>query len=104
MFLGQGTDYAGGRRGLGWRAAIVEPGSDGREEADVEKLGEMFRRRMGVLPLLLLLYRHRCGAVADEYRKGKRHPKSHLPPPEDCFSTFKNASLPLRRNATNQLL
>ncbi|TNN68438.1 hypothetical protein EYF80_021359 [Liparis tanakae] len=30
-------------------------GLTGREEADVEKLGEMLRLRMGVLPLLLLV-------------------------------------------------
>lgn len=58
VFLGQGTDTAGGRQELGWRAAIVEPGFgwEERGKADVEELGERFilRRRMALLPLLLL--------------------------------------------------
>lgn len=41
--LGAGTDTAGGRQELGWRAAIVRPGSGGSEregeKADVELLG-----------------------------------------------------------------
>ena len=39
--MGAGTDTAGGRQELGWRAAIVGPGSGGRGggKADVEEPG-----------------------------------------------------------------
>lgn len=60
--LGAGTDTAGGWQELGWRAAIVRPGSGGRRgrgKADVEEVegGGRFglrRRSMGVLPSVLL--------------------------------------------------
>lgn len=100
--LGAGTDTAGGRQELGWRAAIVRPGTGGEGKGGcwgarggVQTETEDGSAAFGAATKANCWNHHRCAAfLLNPWWLKASYVSSASP--EVCFSTFKETSAPLQ--------